>query len=409
MGVRVTSEIGRLKRVIVHRPGAELLAVTPHNRSEYLYDDIIDLAGARAEHTIFTAVLQQFAQVDDLYDLLHVTLQNPAALQFLITRSEEITANRSLGKEMRDLPTAVLLQRFIEGWRPWTGLLSETLRRPSYVLPPVPNLFFTRDAAMVLGDAVAIAAMRFSSRWPEEALMRTLFGYHPDFAGSPIVYDGSDERRHGYNIEGGDVHPLREDLLMVGLSERTSAATLDSLLDKLFAHSAIADVIVVVLPEPSPAIHLDMVWTQVDRDLCAVYPPTFFGPLRSPVLHQRRGEATLRQPSSVFAALQDVGMPMEPVLCGGRRTELQQREQWASGCNFLAVAPGHVLAYARNEETLRAMQAAGFTVVDSEAFLQRGAALPADQKTLITVPGSELVRGGGGPRCMTCPVHREDL
>ena len=253
-----------------------------------------------------------------------------------------------------------MLDRYIEGWRPTVGLFSDKLQRPSYVLPPVPNLFFTRDAAVVLGDEVVISAMHFAPRWPEEVLLRTVVGFHELFEGGRLLYDGSDERRHGYSIEGGDVHPLREDLVLVGLSERTSAASVDILTDLLFKKTKVQDVIVVVLPEPSAAIHLDMVWTQVHRNLCAVYPPMFTGPLRCPVLHRHRGEHSVREAHDIFSALKSVGMPMEPIFCGGPRSELQEREQWASGCNFLAVAPGQVLAYSRNEQTLGAMQQAGF-------------------------------------------------
>jgi arginine deiminase len=407
--IGVTSEIGRLQKVIVHSPGKELLAVTPSNRSEYLYDDIIDLDGAKEEHRRFTTILSRFTEVIEVRDLLHETLQLQEARNFLIQRSEEATADRTLRVELAECTVDELVMRYIEGYQLPSGPFSVTLDKHSYVLPPLPNLFYTRDAAVVLGEAVAISAMRFASRWPEEALMRTIFGFHPDIAAQTILYDGSDERRHDYRVEGGDVHPISPDTVIVGVSERTSVAALDLLTEALFAGTEFTEVIAVVLPERTTAIHLDMVWTQVDRELCVAHPPAFRGPQRAPVLHRHKGRESVREYNSIFEALRDVGQRMEPIWAGGPRWENQEREQWASGCNFLAVGPGQVVAYARNDETLKAMDAGGFRVVNGESLLLGDEEVGEDDRCVITFFGSELVRGGGGPRCMTCPILRSDL
>jgi arginine deiminase len=151
-----------------------------------------------------------------------------------------------------------------------------------------------------------------------------------------------------------------------------------------------------------------MVFTQVDRELCVVYPPHFIGPERLPVLHWHKGETTLREPANIFAALKTCGRPMEPVSCGGRHRTTQEREQWASGCNFVALRPGVVMSYQRNEATLHEMQKMGFRVISGVSFLTGEERIAEGDRAVISFEGSELLRGGGGPRCMTCPVQRED-
>src|SRR5437016_2943662 len=265
--VHVTSEIGPLRTVLVHTPGRELVAVTPGNREDYLYDDIIDLELAQREHRRFVAVLERFAQVYE-------------------------------------------------------------------VRTPLPNLFFTRDVGIVIGEHSIIGSMRYGVRWTEELLVKALFRYHPCLENAGILYDGSEEKRNNYTLEGGDVHPVRPDLLLLGFSERSSPAALDHLRDLVFEHCGVKDVIVVVLPNERTAIHLDMIFTQLDRELCCVYPPHFVGPERLAVLHRRKKSKGVKEMPNFFAAMQAVDHPLEPIFCGGSDRSLQEREQWSSACNL---------------------------------------------------------------------------
>ena len=408
MPVQVTSEIGRLRSVLVHSPGPELCAVTPSNRAEFLYDDIIEEDSAQREHRRFIAILERFTKVHEVRDLLAEVLANAQARELLIRETMDIVPSEPLARDLSELDPETIVKLLIEGRAEPPGPLAKALNECGYVLPPLPNLFFTRDSVMATGEHVLIGSMRYAIRWTEAIIMKALFLHHPQLANAGVLYDGASERRVNYTLEGGDVHPLRHDLVVIGFSERSSPAGIDQLASLFFERTAVTDIIVVVMPKVTTAIHLDMVFTQVDRGLCVVFPPHFIGPERLPVLHWHKGEATLREPPNMFAALEACGMPMEPIFCGGRQRTTQEREQWASGCNFVAMRPGVVLSYQRNEATLHEMQKMGFKVISGVSFLTGEDRIAEGDRAVITFEGSELVRGGGGPRCMSAPVHRED-
>ncbi|MBL8988218.1 MAG: hypothetical protein JNJ80_18240 [Gemmatimonadetes bacterium] len=407
--VRVTSEVGPLETVLVHTPGRELEAVTPGTREDYLYDDLIGLEVSAREHRRLVAVLKKFGRVVEISALLEQTLAQPEAREYLITRTMDVVPSEPLAQRLAELTPRALVRMLIEGAEEPGGSIARTVNEVGFVLPPLPNLFFPRDIGMVVGDHAVVGSMRYGVRWTEELLIKTLFTFHPELANAGFLYDGSEERRSNYHLEGGDVHVIRPDLLVVGYSERTSPAALDRLCDDAFARTRVTDVIVVVMPREPTAIHLDMLFTHLDRDLCAIYPPAFIGPERLTILHRKKGRKTVKERSDLFVALRQVGLPLTPVLTGGTRRIAQEREQWSSGCNFVAVRPGVIISYQRNEETLRQLEAAGFSVVPNQDFLAFDDWDDSRGRVAITIPGSELVRGGGGPRCMTMPIRRADI
>jgi arginine deiminase len=408
--VRVSSEIGALRAVVCHTPGPELLAVTPATREDFLYDDIIDLDLARREHQRFKAILSRFAQVYEVSELLEQVLQNTDVRSFLVEKVTDVARSEPLARQLLELPPAELPGLLIGGREiEQAGALQKILNVDSYDLPPLPNLYFTRDAAMVVNSRVIIGSMRYTVRWTEEILMKALFNYHPLLGNDGLVYDGSEERRAGYTIEGGDVHVLRPDLVVVGMSERSSPGAFDLMVEQLMQHG-VTDVLAVIIPTDRAMIHLDMIFTMIDQDHCIVFPPSFVGPTRSPVLHYHAGKQGMREMPSLFAALREVGLPLEPIFCGGTRRTIQEREQWSSGCNFVAIRPGVILGYSRNEYTYAELEReAGYRIIDGLEFLTGEVGIAADDKAAILFEGAELVRGGGGSRCMTLPILRDDV
>ena len=405
MRFHVDSEVGRLRQVMVHRPGLELDRLTPGNVDELLFDDVMWAARARQEHDTFVDQLQaEGVVVHHFADLLAVALDEPGAREFV--QEHLTTATRfgqALDKPLDDLvastPAEALAERLIGGVLKSDvvdqlrepSLLMDFLRPDDFLLRPLPNHLFQRDNAAWIYDGLSINPMAKPARKRETINSRVVYNFHPMFRNTsfPFLYGNDSVPHEPATVEGGDVTVIGNRAVMIGMGERSTPQGVEALSRALFANDSVERVIAVELPRARAFMHLDTAMTMVDRDAFSVY-PYLPDELRSFTLTSRGGggDFTIEENSDLFAAVADaLGVERVRVL----RTPIDkmgaQREQWDDGNNFLALRPGVVLGYERNTTTNRYLTDEGIQI--------------------IPVVGSELGRGRGGPRCMTCPIERD--
>lgn len=402
--IRNYSEVGRLKRVLLHRIGSEVEGLVPDNFSRLLFDDIPYLKVARSEHDAFAETLRQngvevLYYVDELTAALADGDVREAFLRELIAESDvrSQTLAGALLETLRSLPVEEMVRKVIAGVRRrdlpdfrsphFADFISAG--EPFY-LDPMPNLYFTRDPGACVGDGLSIHHMHTRTRRRESLLLEYIYRYRwlreaPD---TPQWYDYDDP----YSIEGGDVLVLDSETVAVGLSQRTTALAIELFARKLLMRSAFRRVVVFEIPKSRAFMHLDTVFTMVDRDKFVIH-PEIEDPLRVfKMVPERDGLVHFSAMTGTLSeALRDVLRlsAVELIRCGGDDPMTAQREQWNDGSNTLAIAPGVVVTYERNHVT-------------NELLDRRGV-------TVLTIPSSELSRGRGGPRCMSCPICRDDI
>jgi len=405
MVLRVDSEVGQLRRVLLHRPGAELRRLTPAHRAELLFDDVVSVDRAVAEHDAFADVLRAHG-VEVLYlgDLLAETLDNDVARKWVI---DHTVADSDLGsmsaRRVRDhLATqdaaqlaTTLVVGLLHGDLPGDGGLVWSSQGPTdALLTPLPNHLYTRDASCWIFDGVSLDRMAQPVRRRETVHLEAIYSFHPRFAGEHFhAWSGGiedhEEQRGGASLEGGDVAVLAPGVVLIGMGERTTAAAIEQLAERLFAPGAAREIVVVELPRTRSYMHLDTVMTMVDRDAFLVYPEVVDAARCWSVTPGASTNelAVVARPSVLDAVAGALGLDALRVVTTGGDPFGAAREQWDDADNVLALSPGVVVAYDRNVDTNARLRDAGIEV--------------------IAVDGTELSRGRGGPRCLTCPIARD--
>jgi arginine deiminase len=396
----VDSEVGRLRTVLLHRPGAELKRLTPRNNDQLLFDGIPWVSRAQDEHDRFAQELRDHG-VEVLYlaELLEQALEFPEARESTIA---EVLGDLRLGQTLRsvvggylgdlhptdlaDALTAGLAQRELKTGR---GLTYRMMDAHDFVIDPLPNLLFTRDSSVWIADRVAVTSPSMPARRRETTLTQAIYAHHPRFAGTPRVY------AHGGEwLEGGDVLALAPGVLAIGTGQRTTPAGVEALARRVFAAGVVHTILVVPIAQERATMHLDTVCTMVDGDAVVMYPP-YADRLTAFTVHAAGNgeddqELTVSDETPFLdAAAQAMGIEQVRVIDTGLDPVTAEREQWDDGNNTLCVAPRLAVAYERNVETNARLEEAGIEV--------------------IRIAGSELGSGRGGPRCMSCPVLRDPL
>ncbi len=395
---QVRTEVGRLRTVLLHRPGNELRRLTPRNNADLLFDGIPWVGRAQEEHDAFAEALRdRGVEVLYLRDLLVETLEDETARTEVVAAAlppsevgPALAAQLSghlAGLGSDDLAEVLIGGLAHEELPHGSGVVFGLLDRHDFVVPPLPNLLFTRDSSVWIGDHVAVTRPSMRARQRETSLTGAIYRHHPRFAGTSLLYGG--DRVEAW-LEGGDVLALADGVIAVGVGQRTTPAGVEALALRALASGVVTTVLAVPIAQERATMHLDTVCTMVDVDAVVMY-PAVADSLIALTLTSDGDDGLIVGPREPFlvAAAKAMRIDTLRVIDTGLDPVTAEREQWDDGNNTLALAPRLCVAYERNTETNARLEESGIEVV--------------------RVAGSELGSGRGGPRCMSCPVLRDPV